>query len=95
MKGILRLKTKPMKSEVDGKHPASHYLVVEDPESPTTWHLRYRNKAGEIDPGLVGGAWAATHGGYRGNKYEGPNKAEAIARLKRIYEQLGREPPGA
>lgn len=37
------------RSEGDGQHPASHYLVVEDPEKPTTWHLRVRNASGELD----------------------------------------------
>ena len=28
------------KTEQDGNHPASHYLMVEDTQKPTTWHLR-------------------------------------------------------
>lgn len=83
-----------MKSEGDGQHPASHYLVVEDPEKPSTWHLRVRNASGKLDHGLMGGAWAALHGGYRGNKYEGPNKSMALAKLKKLYEQEGLDTPG-
>lgn len=75
-----------MKSEGDGKHPASHYLVVEDPQSPSTWHLRVRDTSGKVDRRLLGAAWAALHGGYRGNKYEGPNKQEAISKLRKLYE---------
>lgn len=83
-----------MKSEGDGKHPSSHYLVVEDSTKPSTWHLRVRNTQGEIDPRLLGAAWAALHEGYRGNRYQGPNKMEALAKLKRLYERVGRTPPG-
>jgi hypothetical protein len=31
----------------------------------------------------MGAAWAALHGGYRGNKYEGPDRSAAIAKLKK------------
>lgn len=81
------------KKEADGEHPSGHYLVVEDSEKPTTWHLRVRNLGGEPDHRLMGAAWAALHGGYRGNKYEGPDKQEAIAKLRRLYEQEDLEAP--
>ena len=42
---------------------------------------------------LMGAAWAALHGGYRGNKYEGPNKSSAISKLKRMYHSEGMKPP--
>jgi len=29
---------------------------------------------GPLNHHLMGAAWAALHGGYRGNKYEGPGK---------------------
>lgn len=73
------------KTEADGQHPASHYLVVEDPEKPSTWHLRVRGTDGKPDHRLMGAAWAALHGGYRGNKYEGPQKQDAIAKLTKLY----------
>jgi len=76
----------PMKTEEDGKHPAGHYLVVEDPEKVDTWHLRVRGMDGKPDHRLMGGAWAALHGGYRGNVYEGPGKQEAIRKLRAMYE---------
>ena len=60
------------------------YLVVEDLEKSTTWHLQVKRN-GKPDHGLMGSAWAALHGGYRGNKYEGPGKTEAIAKLKKLY----------
>lgn len=82
------------KSEQDGNHPGSHYLVVEDPKSPSTWHLRVKDASGKVDPRLLGAAWAALHEGYRGNKYEGPGKEEAIAKLRRLYKAEGMTPPG-
>ena len=87
-------KEQPMKTESDGKHPASHYLVVEDPEQVSTWHLRVRDVNGDVDHNLMGAAWAALHQGYRGNVYEGPGKQEAIAKLKRLYEQEDMDLPG-
>lgn len=83
------------RSEADGQHPASHYLVVEDPEKPSTWHLRVRDAQGNLDHRLMGAAWAALHGGYRGNRYEGPGKQEAIRKLTRLYEQEGLDVPKA
>ena len=83
-----------LKQEADGKHPASHYLVVENPEQVTTWHLLVRSLNGDPDHRLMGAAWAALHQGYRGNRYEGPNKQEAIRKLRRLYEAEGMNPPG-
>ena len=68
------------------QYPASDFLVVEDPESPTTWHLQVK-KNGTPDRGLAGAAWAALFNpsGYRGNKYEGPEKVAAQEKLKALY----------
>ena len=74
------------KKEPDGEHPASHYLVVDDPKAVTTWHMLYKNPDGSINHRYLGAAWAALHGGYRGNKYEGPQKREALAKLTKLYE---------
>lgn len=87
-------KAKVMKKESDGEHPSSHYLVVEDPAKPTTWHLRVKDASGKLDHNLMGGAWAALHQGHRGNKYTGPNKAQAIAKLKKLYDSEGLAVPG-
>ena len=82
------------KTETDGEHPANHYLVVEDPKTVTTWHLRVRGMDGKPDHRLMGAAFAALHGGYRGNKYEGPNKGAAIAQLAKMYIAEGMPLPG-
>jgi len=82
-----------MRTEADGEHPAEHYLVVEDPEKVTTWHLRVRGLDGKPDHRLMGAAWAALHGGYRGQAYEGPGKTEAIAKLTALYADEGMDTP--
>lgn len=82
------------KKEADGEHPAGHYLVVEDPQQASTWHLRVKTPDGKPDHGLMGAAWAALHEGYRGNRYEGPGKEEAIRKLKALYKDEGMDMPG-
>lgn len=81
------------KKEEDGEHPSSHYLVVEDPKEPSTWHLRVKDVDGKPDHRLMGAAWAALHEGYRGNKYDGPQKQEAIAKLEALYKSEGLDLP--
>lgn len=83
------------KTEGDGAHPAAHYLVVENPEQATTWHLRVRGLDGQPDHTLMGAAWAALHGGYRGQKYAGPDAAGALAKLKALYASENMPEPGA
>jgi hypothetical protein len=70
-------------------HPAADYLVVEDPKDPATWSLPC------YDEQHLGGAHAAlmSAGGFRGNKYEGPKKEEAIAKLKAAYKKHGKQWP--
>lgn len=82
------------KKEADGEHPADHYLVVEDPQQSSTWHLRVHDTSGKLDHGLMGAAWAALHGGYRGNKYQGPQKQKAIEELKGLYADEKIPTPG-
>jgi len=62
---------------------------------PDGKHLPYTDESGKPSHSHMGAAWAALHGGYRGNKYEGPGKEEAIAHLKEIYRQEGMEPPSS
>jgi hypothetical protein len=83
------------KTEADGKHPTGHYLVVEDAQKPSTWHLRVKGPDGKPDHRLMGAAWAALHGGYRGNTYSGPNKEQAISKLRALYKSEGMTVPGA
>jgi len=71
---------------------SSDYLVVEDSEKSSTWHLPVKRN-GKADHNLMGAAWAALHEGYRGNKYQGPNKSEAIRKLKALYKSEGMDLP--
>ena len=88
---VCRLKVKYGKELASSDKPGD-YLVVEDRTKTSTWHLQVK-KNGKPDHGLMGGAWAALHSGYRGNKYEGPNKAEALKKLKALYKREGLETP--
>ena len=49
---------------------------------------------GRVDHGLMGAAWAALHEGSRGNKYEGPDKEKAIAKLTALYHSEKMPLPG-
>jgi len=77
------------KKEFDGENPATHYLVVENPADISTWHLRAKGVDGKPDHRLMGEAWAALHGGFRGVEYAGPQKAEATTRLRALYKAEG------
>lgn len=81
------------KSEADGPHPASDYLVVEDAQKPTTWHLQVKAN-GKPDHRLMGAAWAALHDGYRGNKYAGPQAEAALSKLTALYKSENIPLPG-
>lgn len=56
-------------------------------------HLPVSKAGGEPDHRLMGAAWAALHGGYRGNTYKGPDKEAAIAKLKAMYKKEGMDTP--
>lgn len=76
---------------IDGtQYPASDFLVVADPQKVSTWHLQVK-KQGTPDHGLMGAAKAAltSPGGHMGNPYAGPNKAQAIVKLKALYKAEG------
>jgi hypothetical protein len=68
---------------------AVKYLVTVNGEK----HLPYTDEDGTINHRLLGAAWAALHGGYRGNKYEGPNKEQAKKKLRQLYAQAGLDTP--
>jgi hypothetical protein len=70
---------------------SKQYLVVDEDGKG---HLPVRDSPdGPLNHHLMGAAWAALHGGYRGNKYEGPGKEAAIAKLKALYRSEGMELP--
>lgn len=49
---------------------------------------------GKLDHHHMGAAAAALGEGYRGQKYEGPHKQEAVAKLKKLYKEENMEYPG-
>lgn len=74
------------KKEAWGEESAGSYLVVEDPEKVTTWHLPVK-KDGKLDRRLAARAWSELFsGGRTGKGYEGPEKDKAKEKLKKIYE---------
>jgi len=87
-------KQKPMKTVGGEKYPASDFLVVEDAQKSTTWHLQV-SRNGKPDRGLASAAWAAlfSPGGHRGNQYQGPNKTGAQTKLRAFYRKNDWELP--
>lgn len=81
------------KKEPDGEHPASHYLAVGDSSKPSTWHLPVKDSSGKISPRHLGAAHAALTKGFRGNKYGGPGKGKALAKLRNLYHSAGMKWP--
>lgn len=79
-----------LKESTSSVEKAVRHLVT---ESDGTTHLPVTGEDGKPDHNLMGAAWAALHGGYRGNKYQGPDKDAAIAKLKRLYESEGMKTP--
>src|SRR5271157_480749 len=73
-------------------YPPSDFLVVEDPEKATTFHLQVK-RHGKPDHGLMGAAFAALYRNYRGNAYEGPGKEEAKRKLRALYKSEGMDWP--
>jgi len=72
------MKGTPMKSEEDEVFPASHYLIVDNPQDPETWYIRVKDKAGNIDPALLNKAW-----------FDGEYRDE----LKELYSKSGLRTP--
>lgn len=81
------------KKEADGSHPADHYLVA-DSDDPGEWALLVKDADGNPDRRHMGAAFAALTVGFRGNKYKGPGKEEALKELKSMYHELGENYPG-
>jgi hypothetical protein len=65
------------------------FLVSKDGKK----HLPVSNADGKLNHRMMGAAWAALHEGYRGQKYQGPDKQKAIKRLKQLYAREGKDTP--
>lgn len=85
--GYLSSREAKTKTVGDKNLPSNAFLVVPDEEKPSTWSLPVYDENGDPDHALMGAAWAALHKGYRGNKYEGEGKADAIKKLKALYKK--------
>jgi hypothetical protein len=72
-----------------GEKAKGGYLVSDDSGD----HLPTETD-GKVDPRLMGAAYAALTSNSRGNPYEGPNKAAALAKLKKLYKSEGMDLPG-
>lgn len=79
---VVRAQTKTIDGE---EFQPGDFLVVEDEEKPSTWHLPVKRN-GKPDHRLMGAAKAALTVGYRGQKYQGAQKEEALKKLKALYE---------
>lgn len=78
------------KREDGVEYPASAYLIVDDPQKPTSWHLRVKEYVdGKLiyTKNMCGRAAASLNPEkpYRGRPYQGPRKAEAKTKLRGIY----------
>ena len=76
-----------MTKRVSGRtHDRGDFLVQGDPDTPDTWRLPVKIR-GADNRQLAGAAWAAlfSKDGFRGNKYEGPDKGEAQDALRKLY----------
>lgn len=75
-------------------HDRGDFLVIEDADKTSTWHLPVKVK-GKADHRLMGAAWAAlfSAGGFRGNKYAGPQAATAKRKLRALYKSEGLDEP--
>jgi hypothetical protein len=74
---------------IEHVNEAVKYLVLKGGED----HLPYTESDGSPNHRLMGAAWAACHEGYRGKKYEGPDKAKAISKLKALYKSESMDTP--
>jgi hypothetical protein len=79
------------KTENGQQFPASAYLVVPDPEQPSTWKLRVQETPGSVTPAQLGRAAAALGPGFRGNKValSADERASALRKLRGLYRQHG------
>jgi hypothetical protein len=73
---------------IEHVNEAVKHLVTKGGEN----NLPYSESDGSPNHRLMGAAWAALHGGYRGKKYEGPDKSKAVSKLKEFYESEGMDP---
>ena len=79
------------KTEGGSEFSSSAYLVVPDPEEPSTWKLRVEETPGKVTTAQLGRAAAALGPGFRGNKVNLSNdqRASALRKLRGLYKSHG------
>lgn len=92
----MRRISKAYKTEDGVRYGPEHYLVVPDPDKPSTWKLRIAenvNGRNQITRAQLGRATAALGAGFRGERVQlsAEERRKAIARLRSLYRQLGVE----
>jgi len=78
------------KTDNGKRFTADAYLIVPDPESPSTWKVRIEETPGKVTVAQLGRAYAALTKGFRGNKVQASSDAvsSALKRLKGLYKKL-------
>ena len=78
------------KTEGGAEFSSSAYLVVPDPEKPSTWKLRVEETPGKVTAAQLGRAAAALGKGFRGNKVQlsSGDRAKAMSKLRSLYRSL-------
>jgi cation transport regulator len=72
------------------------YLIIGDPDLPSTWKVRVEETPGKVTVPQLGRAYAALTKGFRGNKVaaSGGDKSAALGKLKSLYKSHDAEWPG-
>ncbi|HSE46256.1 MAG TPA: hypothetical protein VLA89_13090 [Gemmatimonadales bacterium] len=83
------------KTENGQEFSSSAYLVVPDPDKPSTWKLRVEDSPGKVTVAQMGRAAAALGKGFRGNKVQlsQADRAKALRKLRGLYNSHKAEPP--
>jgi len=78
------------KTDNGREYTADAYLVVPDPERPSTWKLRVEETPGEVTVAQLGRAAAALGPGYRGQRVDltTEQRRAAARRLISLYHKL-------
>ncbi len=79
------------KTEDGSEYSSSAYLVVPDPNEPSTWKLRVEESPGKVTTAQLGRAAAALGPGFRGNKVNlsSDQRAAALRKLRGLYKNQG------
>src|SRR4029079_3225266 len=79
------------KTECGQQFSSGAYLVVPNPDEPSTWNLRVEETPGKVTTAQLGRAAAALGPGFRGNKVSlsPAERASALRKLRGLYKSQG------